>query len=94
MSSKAHTISLLLCLSLEILLVARVLPQVGVADRVLTPSWHVLTLTLLGATILLLLSPVRRGSTLHRIFGCLLGVFPGLLFGLYGYIAFMVWTHE
>lgn len=90
----AHTISLLLCLSLEILLVARVLPQVGVTDRVLPASWHVLTLSLLGATILFLLSPLRRGSMFHRSFGCLLCVFPGLLFGLYSYIAITVWLQD
>ena len=93
MNSKAHTISLLLSLSLQIILVVRCLREFGTTDHFLPTSWHLVTLVLLGAATLFLIGPLRRGSLLHRIFGGFLGLFPLLLFGLYGYSAFKLWKY-
>ena len=86
MKSNTHTISLLFCLSLEILLIARFLALFGTGHRVLPTSWHLGTLALTGITILLLVGPLRRGSVTHRIAAWLLGLLPGLLLLSYGYI--------
>jgi hypothetical protein len=94
MNSNAHTISLIISFSLEVVLAVRFVPQLGVNDRVLPASWHAVTLVLLGVTTLFLLTPLRRGSLSHRICGVALAIFPALLFGLYGYGTVMQWTHD
>lgn len=94
MNSNAHTISLIIAFSLEVVLAGRFIPQVGVADGFLPASWHATTLALLGLTTLFLLSPLRRGSLSHRIFAVALAIVPVLLFGLYGYGAVMMWTQD
>ena len=94
MNSNTHTISLIISFSVEVVLAVRFVSQLGVADRFLPASWHAVTLVLLAVTTLFLLTPLRRGSFSHRICAVALAIFPAGLFGLYGYGAVMLWTHD